>query len=269
MKFKHILIGLLLVALPLNLYAGIVINTGGSAAPVGSDFSGDANLQGWWNFEEALTDGSGEGNTLSVGAGSLTYSTTNCVHNGTYSGIFNGSTHLSRAGNLLSASFPGIAASSAMTVGCWYRATDATAAQGILTKGTTSLSWYIFQSADGNPVFCVTTDGSTQVKVTGATVFADNTDYFVVGVWDGAKIYIYVGTSSIGPHLDATPVAFSSTLYTNNDATVGQFYAGCGYFVSGFNFYLTGNIDDIGVFNTNLSYNDIYSWWENGLNNSH
>lgn len=259
---------LIVACLPL-LFSGTICNVVVGQATT-YDLSSDANLQGWWNFENNLNDGSGKGNDLYLYTGTTTYSTNPGVKNGTYCASYNGSSLHNRAGNNLSASFPGKVTPSAITVGGWFRTTGTGSLICPFSYGVggTANSWGVNITDTNKAQFEIWTTTQTKVTVTGNTTLSSNTDYFIVGTWDGSTIKIYLGTSSTNVAEDDTAGVSCASMYTNNTSSGnlcigGYIYSGGGWFK------LSGNQDDLAVFNRVLSLSEMISWQNHGLNNSH
>jgi hypothetical protein len=239
--------------------AQMVVGSGGSR---GINLSSDANLQGWWRFENSLADSSGKNNTLTLNAtGTASYASGD-AKDGLYWFSFDGSTSLGRTNNNLSAGFPG-RESTPFTVGGWFRPTEIGAIQSLITDytGISTSSYSLAISADGTAAFKVfLSDGTTAKAVTSTTVLSADTNYFIVGIWTGSSMQLYIGTDVLDVQAEGGSTACESMYaITSSDAIFS-----IGYWNND-NYAFTGYADDIAIFNDVLSLSEMQSWQQFGI----
>jgi hypothetical protein len=212
------------------------------------DLSIDPNLQGYWDFENNLTDSSSRGNDLS--GTPTSYSDTTLVKQGTYS-LYNGSASnvLSRIDASLSSAFPGKngTTTGAMSFGGWFRATDISAVAHLIIKGSYAspmFQAYLYQSK--------LHANFSGTLIHGTTTLSSNTNYWFCVVYDGAHINLYLGQDDgINPATDATPVNKTGNIGTDSNPF---------YVLSADNSAsLVGYMDEVFVFNRALSPSEINS----------
>jgi hypothetical protein len=258
---KKLILVFLLLASPAFAGPGYQVFDG----PVvgGIDFSSDANLQGWWNFEDNLTDGSGKSNTPTNQNGTTTYSSDTMVKNGSNS-LSCSSWDAALVNASQSANLPGKQnyTVSAMTVCGWVRASNVTdlafVIGNVIFLGDSP--WMIYISSS-HATFAVQDEASASKSVTNSSTLSTNTTYFIAGVWDGSYVRIYTATEAGDVSEDGTATACSSMHKANTPAL---WMGGVGT-----SWYLPGYMDDWAVFNRALSLSELRSIKNNGLNNSH
>jgi type II secretory pathway pseudopilin PulG len=179
----------------------------------GSDLSiipvnyGDASLMGYWNFDEGsgttARDYSGNGNDGTLTSGPVWQSGANCENGGCLS--FDGADDFVDAGG--NASLANIG--QAMTIAALVKPSSVTGQNGIVgidTNFVSGYTLYVRHSPGGDVGFQVTPAATRYYVITG-TLQYDAWNY-IVGVWDGSRMTMFVNGTKIGP---ATPTTASNT----------------------------------------------------------
>jgi hypothetical protein len=264
---KRYLLAVLMVGLlALPSSAGMII----SSSITQWDFSSDANLQAWFNFENNLTDGSANANTIAYFIGGGDVWTSSDKMNGTYALSTVTSTIKGRHNDVCSANLPGVV-SSVCTAGGWVYITSLNATINSVfldVCGGTANSWHLNIDANGKANFQVYDTTPTDHSAVGQSTLSLNTWYFLVGTYDGSNVRIYKGDASTAvAEDDSAPVACTS-MYSN--ATSSAYLSLGGYFMfGGMYFPFNGYLDDLFCFDRVISTAEMNSIRVHGLNNSH
>jgi hypothetical protein len=233
-----------------GLGAGGIFGNGGVAT-----FLNYPSLQGLYSFENNLNDGSGKGNTLSLVAGTETYSSTACVKYGTYSFSFS-NTKLSRTIAGLSTSFPKSNTTTSMTVGCWVRPDQVGVIQQLAAVADEGppyyTSWTLAILEDNTFEFKMGDTSHTTHHAVSTTTISSGTEYHVVGTWDGSYLRIYVNG-----YAEGDPVAHTSM----DTLSSGVFIVGNWSTL----FPYAGNIDELAIFNKSLGPDEVLLLYAHGI----
>ncbi|MBT4153430.1 MAG: hypothetical protein HOE53_02160 [Candidatus Magasanikbacteria bacterium] len=224
---------------------------------------GMGNNVGLWHFNEtsgSITDGSGNSHSGTVTG--ATYGVTGMLDTAL---SFDGSDYISISdANDLSLDNTG-----EFSVSFWMKTgSDVTSRQMLVQKGATTsnaaFEWQIFIQTDSKLyVTSVQSDGDTiRRENTNATLLA-NTWYHVVAVYSGTGT-----TDDMNIYLDgvnqATTIANpGGTTYTNGTHPL---YVGTGY-SGGSLRYFTGTIDELSIFNDQISAAEALAMYRRGANN--
>ena len=249
---------------------GNAIINGASVAPSGSwtseyeggtDFTADANLQAYWYFDNAWTDGTANANTLTPSATPPTFdNTAGEFVQGTYSSNYLGSSseRATRADADLSTGFIGKNGSTntEMTVGGWARPTVTTGGSIFVKGGNPNWTLAIPFFSTGGSIRCrANLDAGSRTIQSNAGYSADTWYHTVCRVTAATKLFeIFVNNVKQTSNYTAT----STTLYANTAALEVGHDATTGYF--------TGQIDEFFVFNRALTDAEITSIYSFGLN---
>lgn len=244
-----------------------------------TNYLDDANLQAYYNFENALTD-SKNSNTLTSytnGAGSAVgYSTTALIKNGTYSlkcdtatGMTDYVGGLYRADSNLSASLPGKSGgtTSAYTAVFWYRTgTVNSTIHTILTIGSPAngTGFEIDTAATSKKLALYHWLTSGYAVAMDSEALPDNTNHFIAATWSGSNIYLYRGDDDTEPSQVATATAGSFKMASSSSGLAVNGY------MSGTTGMLVGApgsvyYDELAVFNRALSLTEITEIWTHGI----
>jgi hypothetical protein len=242
---------------------GSTIETGWTSEAIGGvSLASDSNLQGYWYFDNAWTDGTGHGNTL-VPSGSPTFD--NVIEEfiqGSYSAKFIGSSSqvATVADGSLSSGFVGKTGSTntAMTVSIWVRTSLINTQQGIINKGSgnSSTAFEVHFLSGGKIAFGMGLDAAERILQSNANYVAD-TWYHIVGRLNSSTKVLDFFVN--GVNQTSTYTATSTTIATNGSPLRVGYAASTGY--------LTGMTDEATVFNRWLSDAEVSSLYNFGLAN--
>jgi len=113
-----------------------------------------------------------------------------------------------------------------------------------------NFEYNIFQNA-GNCYFSLSTDGTNPGIVSvNKPLLRDSVWHFIVGKWDGATMSLSIDNGTAATASIGAVYSGSSVLYLGSDATPSL--------------YLTGGIDEVGIWNTALSAGDITALYNSG-----
>ncbi len=229
---------------------------------IGQDFTGDANLQGYWMLEESggatRLDGTANDNDL-TDHNTVGQSTTH--KQGSYSASFaKASSHyLTRSNASLSANFPGKVGVSTtdFTVGAWVQFNSVNTNMRIMTKGWGG-SFALYHQENTNLFKAELNDGG---RYPGAV---SNVGYSDTGVWHHVAMRVKGSTNKEialfvdGVKQSRTATATQTALSTDAGgfAIGGEEYGGD---------YWDGLIDEAFVFNRALTDTEIGSIYSSGL----
>ena len=199
-------------------------------------------LVGWWKFDDGggttAADSSGNGLTATLynspvwTAGKI----------GDAVNFLGGSDYVSVPDS------PSLGGMSALTVSAWAYLTNGTAQQVIASKRHSGSPYYsyILSVANNNPSFGVVNSSSAEATASDNTASVPNNQwFFLVGVYDGSQVYIYLNGSLIGWQSALTGTVFDSNgnLNFGVGATPGT--------------SLDGKVDDVRIYNRALSATEI------------
>lgn len=235
-----------------------IIGHGAPTAPSGAtDYTQDANCMGAWfmNAEDAETDRSGEGGTLSeTGSAARSGDVRPPGYNG-YSRYFLSTGYLTHAdGGATDIS----GADQPITVAAWINLDGLSVDKHIMSHGnlTTSAGFaFYIESTDSTVRFRLSSDGSASVVAYSAATVSIGTWAHVAAVYNDTDIRIYVN-GALSTNGSYNPLTYSSGVFNNN------YVFGIG--VCGSN-YFTGYIDEAIVFNRALSAAEILELYETGI----
>ncbi len=216
-------------------------------------------LVGWWRFEEAsgnASDSSGNGNT---GTPTGTTIVANCIRGNCRD--FNGT---SDRVNVANSTTLDTSVTRKLTVAGWIKLdsfytgscnANYLAGKGININATDGVYQLLVVNvnacapagATNYASFSINIAG-TRYEITGGTNLIAGVWHHLTGVYTGSTIRVYVNGVS-----DATPVATAGTLGNTTDGfTIGYFN------YPGFEYWVNGLIDDVRVYNRDLTAQDIY-----------
>lgn len=149
---------------------------------------------------------------------------------------------------------------SSMTLEAWVYPTSYTWANNIITKwgpGPTEQRSYVLDLIYGRPAIWISTDGTHQegttvFYVTGSTTLSLNKWYHIVGIFDGNHLKVYVNGILDGY------MTWSGTVF-NGNAPLRIGNDGWG------NYPFSGIIDEVAVYNRDLTLEEIQKHYQNGL----
>ncbi|MHC4498061.1 MAG: LamG-like jellyroll fold domain-containing protein [Planctomycetota bacterium] len=230
----------------------------------GTDYTLDDNMVSWWYLDESSGtryDGSSNNNDLTDNNTVTAYSTTNqSVKEGAAAASFDRTN--SETLTITDASQTGLDITGNLTLVAWIRLASVAADRGIIAKtdGTSDKAYYLYLNA-GPPAALrakVSNDGSSQVTVQGGTTLVTNTWYHVALVYNGTDLRLYLN-GSLDENGALNPLSYSSGI--NNSSTA--FAIGS---QSNLGEYFDGQIDEVAVFDRDLSADEIQEIYEKGLN---
>lgn len=227
----------------------------------------NANLKAYYRFESGAltTDSSGEGHTLTAISDPAEDA----------SGKFGGAVALDGDDAYSIADHADFKPTGNFTIGMWVKiATPATSfvVSSYTYDGSVYAGiWLYVNTTTGYPTFTSAKNtgkvaGTDFQLVTGDTNVCDGAWHFVVGVWDGSYLRMYVdGTEDVAAVAWANAPAYNATNYVR---------FGCRkYSAAGESLFVTGSLDDVFLLNgTALSAQEVkglYLGWKtfNGLSN--
>lgn len=256
-----ILTGALLTLLSSSAWAwGVTMVVGQAQESIPAvDFTQDADLVSWWNFENNLDDSMAANNDLS---GTTTYSTSTLVKNGTYSKINTALQSGTRSDTNLSSGFPGKSTGGTydkISVTSWFRYNAIGYGPIIIQKadsGGTNYAYRLYVDTDGYIQLEVYTTGTTHVAYKSTSTLSADTNYFIAATWDGSKVNVYRGTDSVAPAAVMTETERTTAM--NNSASADIFTVGANY--TG-----TSYIDELAIFKDGLTLSEVKSIWAHGI----
>lgn len=219
----------------LFLLNGVALDAGTIRALYGS------GLLAYYRLESNFTDSSGNG-----------YDLTTTGTPGNVTGVFgNGKSFVINTSyaSIADASFPKLP-SKAFSISGWVYPTNTGAGwQYIASKRSGNNGWYLALNSGTTPYGFIS-DGTNTFTVTAGTTVSNNNWYHVALTYDGVKLRIYVNGK-----LDGETAATISV----NNASV-PFYIACNS--NSTTEGLTGQLDDIAVFNKTLSADEVKEIYE-------
>jgi hypothetical protein len=226
----------------------------------GTNFTTDANIQGYWYFEQNGNDGTSNGNNLTNNS-SVTFSSTHVQ--GSYSANFSGSNYFSRANASLSAAFPGKSsyAYPAVTMGIWIKPSSVPGAlwgiMGTDTGYNQNLSLTI--NSGGKANFYIRDSGGTTHDIASDAAIPTTGFTLVVGRWNPAATANEISIWVNGVKQSTTDTMTAPASGTNSTFDIGAITN------NGGNNYFTGLGDEGFIFNRGLSDAEIPSICTFGL----
>jgi hypothetical protein len=215
---------------------------------INSPLFGDANLVGYWRLEGNSNDSKASNNGTDT---SITYGTS-------YGKFGQGALFTSASNSKIIFGDVLDAGTSAWTVGCWMKTSSHGADTGYLVaKNNFDTVGYFLNVASAKAVFACDTGGNT----TSSTSVNDGNWHFIVGtreVSGGNKIMkIYVDGV-----LDATgSTVAGQDLQNAQNLALGMQQINSSAYQAPFN----GSIDDVFIFNRNLTSTEISNLYNQGL----
>ena len=225
----------------------------------GTSLAADANLQGYFKFDNDWNDSSGKANHLTASGGSPTFENTD-IKQGTHAANFVAATSdvSTRVDASLSANFPGKVGSvnTNMTVGCWVKFNSITPYQGILSKGDESNGYVLRMESNQKISFVVKLDGVSIYTVVSNVIVGKDIWYHVVGRINSVTTFVEIFINGIKQtaYYDATIAAVPAT--SGSAFRIG-FAAGQPY--------LDGKLDEVFVFNKALTDAEIFGIYAHGI----
>lgn len=233
-----------------DLLRGVVARKKAAAGGGGTDPT-NADVEGWWDMEEASGDLTDESNSIALSSvGTPLYAQTGKVGNAI---TFDGSTDaFISANNILNGTIDAYP----FSIGTWVK--TSTAAQGVAASFVASNkdNSYAFQSVEATgAIRSSIRNTSTLSLITTGTGFGDGSWYFVVGVYVSAtERYLYVDAVEEQGSASETSATFDTDwdefgIGRLDDSTPGA--------------YFNGEIDEVFIFGKALSADEI-TWLHNG-----
>ncbi len=220
-------------------------------------FADDANLQGLWYFEEAgdatRLDETDNDNDLTETSGD-TIAQSSYSKEGDYSADFEaGDTEYLSISDANQTGLDISGADCEMTISLWLKVENISGHMFMVSKYDASTNNRAYQfriDTTGALKAVISQDGSSYDQITGGTILTQGTWYHGAVVYDDTDIRLYLNGES-----DATPVAHTSGIHDNSsDFVVGAYETG--------NYYYDGLIDEVAVFDRDLSADEIYEIYD-------
>jgi hypothetical protein len=254
-------VGFKFIAALIAILALFGIATSASGA---NDYTQDTNIVSWWYLDESSGtryDGSGTNNNDLTDNNTVTsYSTTNqSVKEGAAAASFARAN--SETLSITDASQTGLDITGNITMVAWMRTTSLSIDEGIFgkTDGVSNRSYYLYIESSGPMLKAkVSATGGAAAQPYGATTLSANTWYHVALVYNGTDIRLYLN-GSLDENGANNPLSYSSGIYNGT----GSFAIGSRGNVDDF---FEGQIDEVAVFDRDLSADEIQEIYENGLN---
>lgn len=209
----------------------------------------DSNYQAVWHNKETTgsrTDSTSNAYTLSDSGGVTSYRD-----------IAYASKYVSASTQRLSiadGSTPNLDITGNLTIESWIYLNSTATTQTIVSKdGESSQQGYMLRyNLNGRFNFLLSSDGTAQQAVNGATTATTGAWYHVVGVYNGTDMRIYVNGV-----LDTSAVSYTSGIFNNNNATMLGARAG------GVSQNLDGSVDETRISNSERSADWIQTEYNN------
>ena len=142
--------------------------------------------------------------------------------------------------------------SAAVTVEGWLKATSPGTFGYILAKNrdNNGASYALYTGASGGLIFYTTVNNILVLSPDAGTSVWNGQFHHVAGVYDGAKVHLYVDGAEVGSGTSITGTISYGTTAENGDLLIGRVFAS-----SGFNF--VGSIDEMTFYNRGLTASEI------------
>ena len=207
------------------------------------------SLVGYWSFdgdkEDTLLtthyDFSDEGND-GTGVNQVNTTSTGCLTDFGNCAQFDGVGDFITIGNPTSLQIAGN-----ITIAGWFNTRDNTTFQVLISRHTGTQTWFIRTDGD-NFQFDIDT-GGTSPQVNSITTIAENTWYHVAGTYNGTGMNLYINGV-----LDNSGGATGTIVTGSNIVRIGSRNGGM---------YMNGSIDEVMVFNTSLTAQQILDIYNN------
>jgi len=138
----------------------------------------------------------------------------------------------------------------AITVSAWIKPTVTMSWKGIVSKSDLLMNadvWDMYITSSQKIKFQITSTDAVE----STTVLTNGQWYFVTGTYDGANIKLYINGT-----LEDTEARTDDIVTNNEPLKIGAYYSTANYF--------TGYIDEVAIWDTNLSANAITVIYNNG-----